>query len=48
MKHRLHISHFANIPTANILVKDISVPKHPMHVSHFTNIPTTNVLIKDG
>jgi surface protein len=30
MKHRLHIRHFANIPTANILVKDIGVPKHYM------------------
>jgi hypothetical protein len=41
MKHRLHINHFTNIPTANILVKDISVPKHPMHVSHLANIPAT-------
>jgi hypothetical protein len=38
MKHRLHIRHFANIPTANMLVKDIGVPKHPMCISRFTNI----------
>jgi hypothetical protein len=36
----------AAIPTANILVKDIGVPKHPMCISHFTNIPTANILVK--
>jgi hypothetical protein len=36
MKHRLHIGHFANIPTANILVKGISPPKHPMHNTAMT------------
>jgi hypothetical protein len=29
-------SHFANIPTANILVKVNSVPKHSVHISHLT------------
>jgi hypothetical protein len=33
MKHRLHIRHFANIPTTNILVKDIGVPKHSMCIN---------------
>jgi hypothetical protein len=43
---RQYLIDFANIPTANILVKVNSVPKHSVHISHLTNIPTANILVK--
>jgi surface protein len=46
-KQPSHVSHLANIPTANILVKGICVRKHILHISHIANIPTANILVKD-
>jgi surface protein len=36
----------ANIPIANILVKDACSTEHITHISHFANIPTANILVK--
>jgi hypothetical protein len=48
MKHLIHISYIANIPTTNILVKGICANKHPRHISYLANIPITNILVKGG
>ncbi len=35
-----------NIPTANVLVKEVGSIEHTVHISHITHIPTANVLVK--
>jgi surface protein len=49
-KHPIHISHLANFPMTNILVKDFGAPKHPIHSSYLTNIPfqTTPMPLPDN
>jgi hypothetical protein len=42
-----NISHLANIPFTNVLVKGVCFRKHIRHISHFANIPTANILVKD-
>jgi hypothetical protein len=42
MKHRLHIRHFANIPTANILVKGSCAIKCFVCITYMRHIPTFN------
>ena len=46
VEHRLHIRHIADVPSAEIEIRQTRIVEHELHVQYATDVPGADVLIE--